>query len=79
MGALGCDGHVLALVMLADRKLALVHTEVVCTQEADTPAFQSLEPPHEGGLVATTAFPVHQTPGLAINGGPNSQFVGLPR
>src|SRR3712207_4603133 len=39
MGALGCDGHVRALIMKADCELALVDDVVVGTKEPDTPAF----------------------------------------
>jgi hypothetical protein len=77
MGALGGDGHVLALIVKADRELALVDDVVVGTEEADTPAFQASEQLSEGDGVTTATFPVDQTTGLVIDGGPDPQLIGL--
>src|SRR3712207_8982217 len=77
MGPLGFDGHLLSLVMKAGRKHALVDDISVGTQEADAPAFQTFEQLDKGGLVATAAFPIDQAAGIAINGGPDPEFVGL--
>jgi hypothetical protein len=77
MGAFGFDGHVLALIMTASREFAFVDDVVVGTEEADAPALQASEQLNKGGGVTTAAFPVDQTTGVAINGGPNPEFVGL--